>query len=112
MRVLFAFLLICGSWAAAAAQSLQAGDTIAVSVYQDSKLARQIVIGPSGYISFPLAGQIHAEGMTPQSLEKALRSKLRDKYAGNLDISVSLVATAKIDEEMKPRFFITGEVNK
>lgn len=112
MRILFAFLLICGSWVPVAAQALQPGDTIAVSVYQDSKLDRQIVIGPSGHISFPLAGQIHAEGMTPQSLEKALRSKLRDKYAGSLDISVSLVATAKVDDELKPKFFITGEVNK
>ena len=98
MRILFAFLLICGSWMPAAAQALQPGDTIAVSVYQDSKLDRQIVVGPSGHISFPLAGQIRAEGMTPQSLEKTLRSKLRDKYAGSLDITVSLVATAKLDE--------------
>jgi polysaccharide biosynthesis/export protein len=112
MRILFAFLLICGSWLPAGAQALQAGDTIAVSVYQDSKLDRQIVIGPSGHISFPLAGQIRAEGMSPQTLEKALRTKLRDKYAGNLDITVSLVATAKLDEEQKPKFFITGEVNK
>jgi polysaccharide export outer membrane protein len=112
MRILFAFLLICGSWMPAAAQALQPGDTIAVSVYQDSKLDRQIVVGPSGHISFPLAGQIRAEGMTPQSLEKTLRSKLRDKYAGSLDITVSLVATAKLDEEQKPKFFITGEVNK
>ena len=112
MRILIAFLLICVSWVPAAAQALQPGDTIAVSVYQDSKLDRQIVIGPGGYISFPLAGQIRAEGMTPQSLEKALRSKLRDKYAGNLDITVSLIAAAKVDDELKPRFFVTGEVNK
>jgi polysaccharide export outer membrane protein len=112
MRVLLAFFLICGFSVAAVAQALQPGDMIAISVYQDSKLDRQIVVGPGGYISFPLAGQIRAEGMTPQSLEKALRSKLRDKYAGNLDITVSLVATAKVDEELKPKFFITGEVNK
>jgi polysaccharide export outer membrane protein len=105
-------LLVCASWVAAAAQALQAGDTIAVSVYQDSKLDRQIVVGPSGYISFPLAGQIRAEGMTTQALEKALRSKLKDKYTGSLDITVSLIAAAKIDDELRPRFFITGEVNK
>ena len=88
MRVLFACLLVCGSWVAAAAQALQPGDTIAVSVYQDTKLDRQIIVGANGYISFPLAGQIRAEGMTTQTLEKTLRSKLRDKYAGSLDITV------------------------
>lgn len=112
MRVLLAFLLVCGSWVAAVAQALQAGDTIAVSVYQDSKLDRQIVVGPTGFISFPLAGQIRAEGLTPQALEKALRAKLRDKYAGSLDITVSLIATAKPDDEQKPRFYVTGEVSK
>ena len=112
MRVLLAFVVFCGSWAAAVAQELQAGDTIAVSVYQDSKLDRQVVIGTTGFISLPLAGQINAAGLTPQGLEKVLRSKLKDKYAGSLDITVSVIATAKPDDELRPRFYVTGEVNK
>ena len=51
-------------------------------------------------------------GLTPQALEKALRSKLRDKYTGSLDITVSLIATTKQDDEQKPRFYVTGEVSK
>jgi polysaccharide biosynthesis/export protein len=113
MRVVLAVLAFCAVWATAAfAQELQAGDTIAISVYQDPKLDRQVVIGPTGNISFPLAGQIKAAGLTPQDLEKALRAKLRDKYAGTLDITVALVAATKPDDEQKPRFYITGEVNK
>ena len=70
------------------------------------------MVGPTGLISFPLAGQLKAGGLTPQALEKALRSKLRDKYTGSLDITVSLIATTKQDDEQKPRFYVTGEVNK
>jgi polysaccharide biosynthesis/export protein len=113
MRVLIlALLILCGTWAKAIAQELQPGDSIAISVYQDSKLDRQVVVGPTGFISFPLVGQLKAGGLTPQALEKALRSKLRDKYTGGLDITVALIASAKQDEEQKPRFYITGEVTK
>ncbi|HZM87320.1 MAG TPA: polysaccharide biosynthesis/export family protein [Blastocatellia bacterium] len=113
MRVIaLALLVLCGTWATVVAQELQPGDMIAISVYQDSKLDRQVVVGPTGFISFPLAGQLKAGGLTPQALEKALRSKLRDKYTGGLDITVSLISTAKQEDEQKPRFYITGEVNK
>src|SRR5690349_14425934 len=112
MRVLIlALLILCGTWAKASTQELQPGDSIAISVYQDSKLDRQVVVGPTGFISFPLVGQLKASGLTPQALEKALRSKLRDKYTGGLDITVALIANAKQDEEQKPRFYVTGEVS-
>jgi polysaccharide export outer membrane protein len=112
MRVLLVLMCVCGIATAASAQALQPGDTIAIAVYQDSKLDRQMVVSPTGWISFPLAGQIRAEGLTPQALEKVLRSKLKDKYTASLDIAVSLVAANKLDEELKPRFYITGEVTK
>src|SRR5688572_21971465 len=110
------FVLIIAFWIGlpwqAMAQALQPGDTLAISVYQDPKLDRQVVVGPTGMISFPLAGQLKAEGMSPPDLEKALKTRLRGKYSGTLDITVSLLATSKVDEDQKPRIFITGEVNK
>ena len=110
MRILAALMVLFALCTAAGAQELQPGDTIAISVYQDSKLDRQITIGPTGQISFPLAGQIRAGGMTPQSLEKALRSKLRSKYTAELDITVTLVSTGRMEDDLKPKFFVTGEV--
>jgi polysaccharide export outer membrane protein len=110
MRILVALsllLAICGS---AVAQELQAGDTIAIAVYQDSKLDRQVIIGPTGSISFPLAGQIHAAGQTPQALEKLLKARLRDKYTTELDVTVTLVTAGKMEDDLKPRFYVTGEV--
>lgn len=112
VRALFASLVWVLSWTVAAAQVLQPGDTVAIGVYQDSKLDRQLVIGPTGLISFPLAGQIKAGGLTPGGLEKALQSRLKDKYTAQLDITVAVVATAKPDEDQKARFFVTGEVSR
>lgn len=110
MRFLAALALCFAMCTAAAAQELQAGDTIAIAVYQDSKLDRQVVIGPTGLISFPLAGQIRAAGQTPQGLEKLLKARLRDKYTTDLDITVTLVTAGKMEDDLKPRFFVTGEV--
>jgi polysaccharide export outer membrane protein len=113
MRFLMALLLLCGSLTETVAQALRPGDTITISVYQDPKLDRQVIIGPTGMISFPLAGQIRAGGLAPAALENVLRARLKDKYTGDLDITVSLV-TAKpeklIEEDLKPRIFVTGEV--
>jgi polysaccharide export outer membrane protein len=93
-------------------QELQAGDTVAIGVYQDSKLDRQVVVGPTGMISFPLAGQIRAAGLTPERLEKLIKSRLRDKYTTELDVTVTLVTAGKMEEDLKPRFFVTGEVSR
>jgi polysaccharide export outer membrane protein len=114
MRVLLAFVILCGFLTAAKAQTLQPGDTIAVSVYQDPKLDRQIVIGPTGTFSFPLAGQIKAGGLTTEALEKTLKARLKDKFTTDIDVTVTLVATkldtSRPDEDLKPRIFVTGEV--
>lgn len=114
MRALWVLVLLLGFSAAAHAQQLKAGDTISISVFQDSKLDRQTLVGPTGMISFPLAGQIKAAGLTPPELESLLKSKLRDKYTSDLDITVSLISQGATDEETKdeekPRYFVTGEV--
>ena len=113
MRIFLALAVLWGLCTGAAAQALQPGDSIAISVYQDPKLDRQLLIGPTGMISFPLAGQLRAGGLTPQALENALRARLKDRFTGDLDITVSVVSTTPTqpaDEQLKPRFFVTGEV--
>ena len=112
MRILLFLVLLLGCLGTtqARAQTLQAGDVITISVYQDPKLDRQVLIGPTGMISFPLAGQIRAGGLTPDALANVIKSRLRGKFTEEPDVTVSLVANKVIEEDLKPKIFITGEV--
>ncbi len=98
---------------AAAAQTLKPGDSLSISVMQDPKLDRQVLIDPSGQIAVPLAGHIRAEGLTPQALERILKERLKDNYKDeDLDITVGLSGTTVPEEDLKPKVFITGEVGR
>ena len=113
MRVFFGLLtcLVFLTSAGAQVEPLHVGDTLQISVWQDPKLDRRVVVGPDGMISFPLAGHIMAGGLAPQALENALRSRLQKNYTGHLDITVSLAAVNNEEQaETKPNVFVTGEV--
>jgi polysaccharide biosynthesis/export protein len=114
MRVVLALILyFCAAATTVLAQSepLQPGDTLQISVWQDPKLNRNVVVGPDGMIAFPLAGHIKAEGITPQSLESLLRSRLKKNYTGQLDVTVSLAAVNPTEAAAsKPRVYISGEI--
>ncbi len=109
----FCGLFFCSVLAHAAGEVLKPGDQIQISVWQDEKLDRTVVVGPDGWISFPFAGHIRAGGRSTQSIEKIIKSRLKNKYKGELDITVSLAALPpekQQKDEDKPRIFVTGEV--
>ena len=115
MRVFLALLFFCGFVTGAVAQlePLRSGDTIQISVWQDPKLDRTLVVAPDGMISFPLAGHIKAGGITPQALENIIRERIKKNYTGQLDVTVSLAKpNADTEDEAKPRVYVTGEVLK
>jgi polysaccharide biosynthesis/export protein len=114
MRFLLAIVATLISITFANAQTIKSGDSLSISVLQDPKLDRQVVVDPSGQIAFPLAGHIRARGLTPQALENILKSKLAGNYKDeNLDITVALLNAAKPEipeEDLKPKVFVTGEI--
>jgi polysaccharide export outer membrane protein len=113
ISVILVFLTILV--APAGAQTLKSGDSLSISVLQDPKLDRSVVVDPSGEIAFPLAGHIRARGLTPQALEKILISKLKDNYKDDhLDVTVAVAGSTKDipEEDLKPKIFITGEVQR
>jgi len=112
MRVILALLFFGAFLATAQAQqALRPGDSIEISVWQDPKLDRRVVIGPDGFIGFPLVGQIRAAGLTPQALEQVLRTRLQKNYTGQLDITVALAGVNReYEDELKPKIYVTGEV--
>jgi len=111
MRILIILLCLFGATRAAQAQTLKPGDSLSISVMQDSKLDRSVVIDPSGQIAMPLAGHIRADGLTPQALENVIKNRLRSNYKDeNLDVTVALTNSVVPEEDLKPKIFITGEI--
>jgi len=96
---------------AAGAQALKPGDSLSISVMQDPKLDRQVLVDSSGQIAFPLAGHIRVGGLTPQGLEHILKNKLKANYKDeDLDVTVGLTGTTVPEDDLKPKVFITGEI--
>jgi len=111
MRTFIFLLCLLAATGVAQAQTLKPGDTLSISVMQDSKLDRNVVIDPSGQIAMPLAGHIRADGLTPQALENVIKNRLRSNYKDDsLDVSVALTNSAVPEEDLKPKIFITGEI--
>jgi polysaccharide biosynthesis/export protein len=114
MRIILALALLWGVCTQAAAQqpenyALQPGDTVEVSVLQDPTLNRNVIIGPDGMISFPLAGHFRAAGLTTQALESQLSKRLRKNYQTDPQVTVML---SGVKDNAGSQVYITGEVNK
>jgi polysaccharide export outer membrane protein len=115
MRILI--VLAClGFWTIAAhAETLKSGDNLSITVLQDPKLDRSVVVDPSGDIAFPMAGHVRARGLTPQALENVLKNKLKDNYKDdNLEVTVAVANSPKDipEDDLKPKIFVTGEVTR
>src|SRR5947199_2274789 len=80
MRIILALLFCVGFATGALAQTIKSGDNLSISVLQDPKLDRQVVVDPSGQIAFPMAGHIRARGLTPQAIENIIKEKLKPNY--------------------------------
>lgn len=116
MRLFVALFILIMTGTVASAQTLKSGDTLSITVLQDPKLDRQVIVDPAGQISFPLAGHIRARGLSTQAVENILKEKLRSNYKDDLDITVSFLSGSRperpdpMEEDLKPKVFITGEV--
>lgn len=69
--------------------TLHVDDVLTISVWNHPDLQREVLVGPDGNISFPLAGKIMAVGKTVQELKEILDSRLAETLL-NPRVSVSL----------------------
>src|SRR5688572_22174157 len=53
------------------------GDEVEVFVWGDERLQRSVRVLPDGTFSFPLVGQIVAQGQLPSDLERIIAAALR-----------------------------------
>jgi protein involved in polysaccharide export with SLBB domain len=86
------------------ALKLQGGDKIKVIVFGEEHLTGEYEIDPAGDVSLPLAGTVHAAGLTKPELEKALAKKFSGEYLRNPKVTVDIAS-------FRP-FYVLGEVAK
>lgn len=84
---------------------LRPGDIVAVSVWQEPGLEQLVLVRPDGGISFPLAGDLNAAGLTVRELSTALKERLT-KYISDPVVTVTL------QEIPGNRIYVIGRVNK
>ncbi|MEM8499274.1 MAG: polysaccharide biosynthesis/export family protein [Pseudomonadota bacterium] len=84
---------------------LSAGDELEVFVWREEELSRPVTISPDGSLSYPLAGEIQASGLTLSELQGQLTERIRG-YIPKALVTVTLV---KVNGY---RVYVLGEVNK
>lgn len=85
---------------------LGAEDEIQIRVWSHDDLTRTTRVGLNGTISFPFVGEIHAQGLSVQDLQKELERRLGPKYI--IDPHVTITVT----EFKSQKFFVVGNVQK
>ena len=70
---------------------IQPGDTLSVEVLEDSGLNRQLLVTPSGTVSFPFAGAIRAENRTTDQVAAILAQGIASNFAVPPNVFVSVV---------------------
>jgi polysaccharide biosynthesis/export protein len=89
---------------AGAGYQLRPGDVVAVSVWQEPGLEQLVLVRPDGGVSFPLAGDLKAEGLTVDELAASIKAKLT-RFIPNPVVTVTL------QEIPGNRIFVIGRVN-
>ena len=115
ITLLLAFFIFCFPFSSVAEEApepqefletmytLGSGDRLKITVFGEDDLSGEFQVDGSGYISFPLIGEIRVSGLSMRDLEREVVERLQDGYL--IDPRVSL-------EVMNYRpFYILGEVN-
>lgn len=108
VAVIWPFLCLMGLAGNATAQSndyeLQPGDLLAITVYEEPELSREVLVRPDGGISLPLVGDIRAAGMSPDAVRAELETQLADFIPG-------ASVTVAVQQTTGNRVFVVGKVN-
>jgi polysaccharide export outer membrane protein len=84
---------------------VQPGDVLFVSVWKEPDLQLQVLVRPDGGLSFPLAGDVSASGLTVEALSTEIATRLR-KYIPEA------VVTVAVKELGGNRIYVIGKVNR
>jgi polysaccharide export outer membrane protein len=84
---------------------LQPGDILQVVVWKETDLQSEVLIRPDGGISFPLAGDLQAAGLTTADLRTELETRVRK-------LIPDAVVTVSVKAPNGNRVFVIGKVNR
>jgi polysaccharide export outer membrane protein len=85
------------------AYTVNPGDQLSISVWKEEGLQRVVIVRPDGAFSFPLTGDIRAEGRSIEQIEQAVTDKL-EKYIPDPVVSI---ATEQVSGN---RVYVIGQV--
>ena len=80
-------------------------DVLFISVWKDEHLTREAVVRPDGMISFPLVGDLPAEGRTVDDLRADLVKRL-SRYIPNANVTVA------VTKVLSYKVYVVGRVTK
>lgn len=84
---------------------IQPGDILHIAVWKEEDLTQDILVRPDGHFTFPLAGDVNANGKNAQQITDELAKKIQ-KYIPDPVITVSVV------QILGNKIFVIGKVNK
>ena len=80
-------------------------DVIRVNVWKNADLSQTVTVGPDGFVSLPLLGEVHVAGMTANQLGQALTGQL-SVYVVTPQVTVSVV------DIRSRQVYVLGQVGK
>jgi polysaccharide export outer membrane protein len=83
--------------------TLNTGDHVQVTVFEEPDLSINAILDDTGAISYPLLGELQVRGLTARELETNITEGLRGRFLINPRVNVSI-------KEYRP-FFMRGEVS-
>lgn len=81
-------------------------DEIEIRVWDHDDLTRKTRVGLDGNISFPFVGEIKAQGLSLNDLQKQIEDRLGPKYIIDPRVSITVL------EYKSRKFFVVGNVQK
>lgn len=82
------------------------GDTLHVFVWNEESLARELLVGPDGTISFPMVGNLPVGGLTTREISDRIAAGLGDYLRDEPLVTVSLTG---VDGN---KIYVHGEVTQ
>lgn len=81
------------------------GDILEISVWKEQDLQKQVMVRPDGYFSFPLTGDIRAEGRTVEAVRQEVASRVA-RFVPDPVVSVAVL------EPRGSKVYVIGQVNR